>query len=342
MTVMLAPDLEDVIDRLRDEGARLFGRRDVQLTPIHAADREASKVLKVAVSGVEGVDTVFVKVFKPLAPGPGARDEIRARVVRDFNVTTAVHASMATLPRYGTARPLACFPEQLAVVTAEAPGETLLQLLERRAAWWPSSHALGEVKDAVTDVGRWVRAFQSVQSRPGAFSLDEMREYIDVRLRRLLVARIPVFDGEGRNRVLRDFDRIAATVDPGDLRQVLTHGDLAPSNVLVTRHGITVIDFAMVTPGGLFMDIARLYTQLEFLMAKPKFRPAVIRELQHRLLGGFDLQLQPERPLFRLFLLQHLLCHMSNLARNPAPPFARLYNRHQLRLHQQWLQTFAA
>jgi Ser/Thr protein kinase RdoA (MazF antagonist) len=169
-----------------------------------------------------------------------------------------------------------------------------------------------------------------------------MREYIDVRLRRLLVTRRPVLSDRDRTRLLAYFDRTAALVGAADLTEVLTHGDLAPSNVLIDGPCVTVIDFAMTTPGGVFMDVARLYTQLEFLLAKPKFRPTAVRSLQRALLDGFDPNLRPDRPLFRLFLLQHLLCHMSNLARNPSPVLSHLYNHHQLRLRQQWLQTFVA
>lgn len=340
MSVTLATDLEDVVDRLRDEGPRLFGRRDVRLTPIQTTESEASRVLKVGVSGVNGVEAVFVKVFKP-RPGDRLYD-VRARVLRDFDVTSRVHASLSGFSHCGVARPLACFPDQLAIVTEEARGATLLDLLERRATWWRSQRsvtALGEVLEAV---GVWLRAFQNVEARAECFSLDEMRKYIDVRLERLLCTQPPLLDSQGRDAILRYFDRTASSVDRGDLGQVLTHGDFAPSNVLITAGRVIVIDFAMVTPGGRFMDVARLYTQLEFLMAKPKFRPAVVSELQRRLLKGFDPSLDRDRPLFRLFLLQHLLCHMSNLARNPAPALAQLYNRHQLRLRQRWLRTFAA
>ncbi len=340
MPVTLGTSLEDVVDRLRDEGPRVFGHRDVKFTSIQTTESEASRVLKVAVAGVKGVDAVFVKVFK-LRPGDRL-DDVRARVVRDFDVTSRLHRSMSTVPHRGVARPLVCFPDQLAIVTEAASGETLLDVLERRAPWWPTPRvrrSLGEVLEAV---GGWLRAFQDVDVRGERFSLEQMREYIDVRLCRLLATRPPFLDGQARERILRYFDRTAALVDPADLREVLTHGDFAPSNVLVTEGRITVIDFAMVTPGGRFMDVARLYTQLEFLMAKPQFRPVVIRELQRRLLAGFDPTLDADRPLFKLFLLQHLLCHISNLARNPAPPLARLYNRHQLRLRHRWLQTFAA
>lgn len=342
MSLALEPELQNVFERLRADGARLFGGPDVCFRALEAAEREASKVLKVAVTGAEGVDTVFVKVCKPRDDGPAAREVARARVSRDFDVTTRVHASLAAVSGYSAVRPLACFPDHLAIVTAEARGQTLSALLERRATWWPSPATVRELGDILSSVGGWLRAFQAVEARDGRFALNDMREYMDVRLRRLLATDPPALDVKGRERVLGYFDRTAARVEVEDLREVLTHGDLAPSNVLIDGPEVTVIDFAMVTPGGVFMDVARLYTQLEFLTAKPKFRPAVVRELQRSLLHGFDPTLRPDRPLFRLFLLQHLLCHMSNIARNPAPPLARLYNRHQLRLRQRWLQTFAA
>jgi hypothetical protein len=336
------PELH-VLEHLRGECERTFGRVDIRLQVASVDEREASKILRVAVlAGREHLSTLYVKFYKSNEPASAALVVTRRRVLRDFEVSSRLYESMASLPAYRVARPVACFPDHLAIVTAEARGETLSQVLERRAAWWPSPRTARELGGTLSEVGGWIRAFQAVETSDGSFSLDDMRAYIDVRLRRLLATYPPALDAEARERVLRYFDRNATLVESRDLREVLTHADLAPSNVLVYGREVTVIDFAMAAPGSIFMDVARLYTQLEFLTAKPKFRPAVVRELQRRLLEGFDPTLRPERPLFRLFLLQHLLCHMSNLARNPAPALARLYNRHQLRLRQRWLQTFAA
>jgi tRNA A-37 threonylcarbamoyl transferase component Bud32 len=339
---MPEPAVQDVLERLRDEAERLFQARDVRFTAVRAVDSEASRVMKVAVSGATDVEAIYVKVFKPKEGGPSGRETACMRVVREFEVTSRLYDAMATVPGFAVARPLACFPEHLAMVTAAVGGETLSALLERRAAWWPSQHSLRNLGDVLSDVGGWLRAFQTIDPPPGRFSLREMRAYIDVRLRRLMATHPPVLEAHHRDRVLRYFDETATDVEAADLRMVLTHADLAPSNVLVREKGVAVIDFAMVAPGSVFMDVARLYTQLEFLTAKPKFRPATVQRLQDRLLEGFDHTLRSDRPLFRLFSLQHLLCHMSNIARNPAPPLSRLYNRHQLRLRQRWLRTFAA
>jgi hypothetical protein len=332
-------EVHDVLERLRAEGERLFGTSDVRFSLVQAVEGEASTVRKFAVAGGGEIKAIFVKLFHANDAGPSGRESVRARVVRDFEFTSRLYASMATLPRYAVVRPLACFPDCMAVVTAEANGETLATLLERRAAWWPAARSVEEMGNALSAVGGWLRAFQAIEPCGGRFSLASMRAYVDVRLRRLMATSPAQLDAGGREHILAYFDRIATLVDSGDLREVLTHADLAPSNVLVNGDQVTVIDFVTVAPGGVFMDVARLYTQLEFITAKPKFRPVVVGELQRRLLEGFDPTLRPDRPLFRLFLLQHLLCHMSNLARNPAPALARLYNRHQLRLHRRWLQV---
>lgn len=331
-----------MLDCLRADAERLFGSRSVAFEVRHASERETSTVARVQVSVPGRRQAIFLKRLKPKDEGASARADARARLMRDWDVASRAASALSADSQYGVVRPLACYPEQLAIVTPEVPGETLLQLIERRARWWPSAAALRALGEVLMHVGGWVRAFQGIDTMPERFSLDAMRAYADVRLRRLLATNPPVLDDEGRARVLDYFDRTAASVDAGDLRQVLTHADLAPSNVIVERGRVTVIDFAMAAPGGVFMDVARLYTQLDFLTAKPKFRPAVIRTLQARLLRGFDPSLEPERPLFRLFVLQHVLCHMSNIARNPAPPLARMYNRHQLRLRQQWLHALAA
>lgn len=336
------PTIDDAIARLRTKAPSLFGVDDLTFTVLHAGEREASTVARVAVRG-PGLDTtVFVKVFKPRKKGQEGWDEAQRWVVQDYEVASRVYRALAGNGRFAAVRPLACFPEALAVVTAEASGVTLLHLLERRARWWPSPAALGALEEVLASVGGWLRAFQAIDGSSGRFSLEQMRDYIDVRLRRLLETTPPALDAEGRARVLRYFDATAAGVAPGDLGLVLTHADLAPSNVLIDGSGVTVIDFAMAAPGGVYMDVARLYTQLEFLTAKPMFRPSVVRRLQQALLRGFDPDLTVDRPLFRLFVLQHLLCHMSNIARNPAPALSRLYNRHQLRLRRQWLESFAA
>jgi Ser/Thr protein kinase RdoA (MazF antagonist) len=170
--------------------------------------------------------------------------------------------------------------------------------------------------------------------------MDEMREYLDFRLRRLTAK--GAFSEEQRNSVLSYFDARSRDVESDDLVEVSVHGDLCPSNVLVDGPRVVMIDFAMACTGGRYFDVARLFTQFEFLTFKPKFRPHVVARLQAALLNGFDSSLRADHPLFQLFELQHVICHIANLSLNPAPPVARLYNLYQLHRHHRWLRERAA
>ena len=330
--------LEQVLSHLQAEGARYFGAPGVRLTVVADADREASQVLTVRVAGPADITTLYLKRYKPREEGSHAREMTRSQVARDYEMTARVHSALASRSGFGAVRPIACFPNELVLVTAEVPGLTLSELIERQASWVPGSGKLAELGAVLARVGGWLRAFQDLEPHAGPLSMGDMREYLDVRLRRLRGLRRPVITEDEREAVLRHFDSAAAGVPGSELFEVLAHADLAPSNVLVDGERVAVIDFAMTTRGGVYLDVARLYTQLEFLTAKPHFTQRVVAAMQRALLDGFESGLSLERPLFRLFVIQHLLCHMSSLARNPAPPVTSLYNSYQLRRHRRWLR----
>jgi hypothetical protein len=169
-------------------------------------------------------------------------------------------------------------------------------------------------------------------------NLDSTREYIDVRLQKL--TRIPRagFGDADRRAVLSYFESRAAEVPASDLVEVPVHGDITPSNIVVTPHCVTVLDLAMTARESKYLDVARLYTQLEFYTAKPQYRPQVVARLQRAALAGFEPALRPDNPLFEISAVQHVVCHFLSHARQPGRFPASLYSRHQCRLHRHWLR----
>jgi Phosphotransferase enzyme family len=332
------------LDRLTDESERYWGLREPVVEPLALTDRESAHVLRARLrfAGASSDRYVFVKVFKPRGPLPEDRRFMRERVVKDFAVTTQVHDALRECADLSAVRPVACFPDDLILVTEEVPGESFDALLERRAIWQPDVATLDDLSHLAGRIGAWFSMFQRIKQLDGLITLDSMREYLDVRLKRLVSGRAGTLSAQQRRAVLAYFDARSREVEVTDLTEVLVHGDVAPSNIIVNGGRVIVIDFAMACTGGMYLDVARLFTQLEFLKAKPKFRPHVVARLQAALLSGFDPALRADHPLFQLFELQHVICHMANLSLNPARPVARLYNRYQLRRHQRWLRERAA
>jgi hypothetical protein len=189
-------------------------------------------------------------------------------------------------------------------------------------------------------IGRWVALFQQVAPDPipSRLSLPAIREYIDVRLQRLVATAGAGFDKTDRRTVLAYFDRRAARVPASDLLEVPVHGDVTPSNIVVDTHSVTVLDFAMTARGSRYLDVARLYSQLEFYTAKPQYRSHVVSRLQSALLSGFEPTLLSSNPLFEICVLQHVVCHFLSHARQPGRFPISLYSRHLCRLHRRWLR----
>ena len=328
---------EPVLARLRAESALHFNAQDVCLTPVSYEERPFSHLLRLAVRGTGSAGMhIFVKIFKTKRDLDASR--MRARVVEDFETTLRVHQAMLRWTDLGAVRPIVCYPEHLATVTEQVDGEDLLAHLKRHAAGLPREQTLSRLSGTLNKAGRWVQAFQSTAAHSGQISLDDLREYVDVRLKRLVASPLARFDEGRRSRVLDHLARLGRTVDRGDLAEVIVHGDLAPGNVIVSGDRVVVLDFAMVQRGSVFQDLTRLFFQIDLLISKPQFRPSVIHTLQRALLRGFDADLTPQRPLFRLLLMLHTVNHLTTLSVQPEPFPSNLYNWVLRRRHRRWIE----
>jgi hypothetical protein len=329
---------EPVLARLRADALGHFGTAKARLVPLDYEERPFSHLLRVGVcrNGTETPDLhVFVKLFKP-KPQDGGVEKMRVRVAHDFEVSRRIFESLDSPDGAGAVRPIACYIEHLAIVSEQAPGTTLMAHLHAHARWFPTARAIDTVALTLSAVGRWLQAFQSIEPGTGLVDMPALRDYVDIRLQRLVDHGVST--GAFRERVLNHLDTLTARVPPSELADVIIHADLAMGNILVDGRRVVVLDFAMVQRGSVLHDISRLYLQLDVLRAKPTFRPAVIRALQEALLKGYDLTLTPGRPLFRYLLMLHRINHLAtlSLARERLP--AALMSGRVRRLHQRWIE----
>jgi hypothetical protein len=328
---------EPVLVRLQADALAHFGTANARLIPIAHEERPFSHLLRVGVCR-ESADRpdlhVFIKIFKP-KPLDGGVEKMRLRVAHDFQVSRRTFEAMGRWRDLAVVRPLACYVEHLAIVTEQAPGETLMAHLESRARWFPAPAARRALGETLGSIGRWLRAFQSIDPGDGRVALTDLRGYVDLRLQRLAAHR--VFSASQRQRVLDYLDTLSTQVPLMQLADVFVHADFALGNILVAGRRIVVLDLAMAQRGTSLHDISRLYLQLDVLRAKPQFRPGVVRALQHALLRGFDETLTPQRPLFRYLLMLHRVNHLGTLSLNRERFPASFLSHRVRRLHQRWI-----
>ena len=93
--------------------------------------RPFSQVLEVDVEADGRTIGAFVKILRPRSDGVQELEATRRNIAREFEVTAKVHGGFAPHAGLSTARPIACYPELLAMVTERVDGVSLQRLLAR-------------------------------------------------------------------------------------------------------------------------------------------------------------------------------------------------------------------
>jgi len=301
--------LSDVLDALRVRSDVLFGHPDTCFQALTFFDRPFSTVVRLRIEPPAGSPLyAFTKIYKTRLWQPYETPRSAAEVVeQEFAATSRLYAALSGRPGFASPRPIASFPEHGAIVTGELEGSPLDRALRR-----PRRGSTPLLLSIATRIAAWLRAYQASQEAEprGYWDADANRAYLDDRLRHITPRFLPV---EARHEALALFDRIAAEVT-GAEPLVAIHADLCPGNILIMPGGgIAVLDFATAQQGTRFHDIAHLYLHLE--LARRRVRRRVdLGAMQEALMAGFDRASSVSHPLFRLMLLQHIVCHVTQLA----------------------------
>jgi hypothetical protein len=329
---------DPVLSDLRANAGKHFGAPEVRLLPRESQDRPFSRLLRLAVHrdrDLKPAAHIFVKVSKHKVLN-GDPDAMRRRVVHDFDVTSRVYAAMRDEPELGAVRPIACYPEHLAIVTEQADGVTLLEHLERQRTWLPGGADLQALRRTMATVGRWIRVFQSSALATAPTGVEDLRAYLDHRVRQLVrVDRH--FTEPLRGRILKHVDILGSGIADSEMQAVPVHSDLSLGNILVDGARVVVLDFAMTRSGTRLHDLTRVAFQLDLLAMKPYMRRRAIASLQRALVQGFDPGVSSDGALFRLHLLLHRVNHLLTLTASRASFGSRAYNALVKRRHREWI-----
>ncbi|MBS2027789.1 MAG: phosphotransferase [Deltaproteobacteria bacterium] len=310
--------------RLAASRATYFGSAWTRLLPGAQRTRATSRILELDVAHGARRGTAFLKV----AIQNVADRRERARAMRNL-LDDYVHQERAHAALPGSvARPIACFPEALAVVTEGAEGDTLATLLGR--ARWRGQWQ--ELQLTFARAGAWLAAFHASGRADERISLARLRVRVDTHLRKAAGT-------QDRRRALRRFDGLAALVRSRELRAVPLHGDFSLENIVASGDRVTILDFDVSggAVGTWLHDVAYLYAALARHAAKPWAPRRELERLQRALLRGLDPRLTPERPLFQLMLLVHAASGLFDAETWSRNPLQKAWNQLLWRPYRAWL-----
>lgn len=323
----------DVLQQLRADPQKYFGQPAMlTINPVTLVDGRHSQILKAKVIFGERAINICMKRVKLKGDSSKHHQLWQQRVETEYNVAKVIYDGFKRYSQdYSCVRPVGCFPKSLTLVTEECPGQPFMRLLENKARFYPDADTRETLARYCYLSGNWLRAFQELTKKSDSkFELDEMLEYVDRRLHRLVDHSAIPFDNRLRLGILAFIESQRSHISDIDRAISGVTGDFVPANVLVNDGKITVLDFGMFSYGSVYQDLAQYYQHMDFFRLKPIYRGVIISELQEEFLRGYHANWNKNKPLFTLFRIR---CIVNRLAATTVrkwtglPLHVRLFNR---------------
>jgi hypothetical protein len=215
----------------------------------------------------------------------------------------------------GVARPIGVFPEEFTIVTEEAPGTSLTDLIARSARLCMLDGQQEQLAEYCATAGAWLREFQSVTSQGvGNFDLEALLQYCDVRLDALAAAGCADMEAGFKNKFQT---YLRATHERAKSRLNLIvgrHNDFSPHHIFVNGARIAVIDFGFFDHGSHLYDVCRFWFQLERLKWNPLCRTSVVDRFQDSFFAGYGMSREACGAGFEMVASRYFLTQLTTLA----------------------------
>lgn len=330
--------LGPIIAAIEREAASWFGGPVDAVTPEQLVERPSSDQLLVRVRMRTRTAGVSVRVWRVMNERPQDRRKVEERVRREFQVTLECWHAFNGAGSIGCVRPLAYFPEHLAIATEEAPGQPLSELLERVLLPFAPKADRQLLDHSCHGLAAWLRQFHQVGGGETSADPAALTEYIDTRLRRLVANPMSGFTAADRLRVLLVTAWLVGRLHAHELVEVPIHGELRPANIIVDPARLTVLECTSGRRGLVLHDLASVYMHVGLFASDHRYSSALIRDVQKKLLHAFDETLDLQRPVMRVALLVNIVNHYALLAARHTPSIATLADWRLMRRHRSWLR----
>jgi hypothetical protein len=328
-----------VLTRLTALLTERHGRAPV-IVALGELPRPFSTLLRVRILARGERRCAYVKILQPRAETAHELAATRRNVEREFRVTSDVREVVRGVPGIGAVNPIACFPEECALVTEEVVGPTLSRVVSLEGTGWPAERKIERLVETLRRAAGWLRLMQRRLPPGRDVTPDAIRGYLDRRIEQLSISPGGTLTPSGRSRVETCRDRLLDEARRIGVQGVWIHADFCPDNLVVGPDALTVLDFTMAGSGTRYHDLAHLFLSLDAMRAKPWFKPSIVDRWQDALLEEFEPGLRSNQPLFELARFQHVLCHLVAL-QHAGGQLARFVAGWRRRRYRAWLAEVA-
>jgi len=301
--------------------------------------RRHSDIARVELNFGGSTRKIYVKLHKKPQRRPHTSLEtVRQMARREFELLTDQCEKFRAIPGCSVPRPIAFFPEQMAVVTEEAEGENLHRLIKKGASMWRSGAEIERLKEHCHAGGVWLDHFQRFttqeqgQPLPADFLLGELRSDLKICVRMGM-------PGDSAIKALAFFEEQIRGVGDQPLPVVGEHPDFQPDNILISPGEITVLDFTNFRYGTRYNDVARFLVSLDFLSKNPLYSRQKVRSLMTAFLKGYGWRPGEQDRALNAYLMRCMAQTVATVSTWPYPALLKpIMERRTIRYFSAWCQ----
>lgn len=311
--------LSDIVNNLQNRASEYFGLASKpEIGVIENLNHSNSRTARLSVLWNGGGTKLFVKMLYPdEADGKSNRSDReykKGQIRAEYGVLKNLHQAFASFPDLGVVKPIACFPEYLALVTEEQEGIKLSSIMGNAKLYSPQSR-IDELADRIYLCGRWLQHFQRLIGEEGnrRYDFNEVFEYCEVRLHRLGLQRPDEFTDSFRARVRSFLRERVDHVQKEELRVVGRHNDFGPNNIIVSGQKLVVLDFSGFGYGPPCCDYVKFWSELDLMRTSPLILNKTVEKLQEAMVDGYGERIDTAELLFVVFRVAYVLDKMDDV-----------------------------
>jgi thiamine kinase-like enzyme len=254
----------------------------------------------------------------------------------EFDTLSYLYEKFRRVPGCSVVRPIAFFPEEMAVVTEEVEGEKLHDVIKRKASLWHASSEIEVLRAHCRACGVWLRHFQefTAQQRQAALPVSRILEQVGTDLEVCVKMGLP---GAVSLSLLRFCEEQLRSVEGRDFPVVGEHPDFQPDNILLSPAGVTVLDFTNFRYGSAYNDVARFLASLDFLQKNPLYRRGRMYTLIAAFLQGYGWRQNEMDAGLTVYLIRYMVQAARTVRKWSYPnPVKRLVERRAIGYLSAW------
>ena len=281
---------------------------------------------------VRGGQVVYVKRY--LEGDWGCSGEVvRGRAAREADVIERLGGLSELGGRLGVVRLVSADPDRAMLITEAAAGRPLQEYLGREYR----RNVNVECHRAFYLAGKWLGVFQRQAILPedhvriGDYDPDDLVEYCDIRVKKLQSLGYAWLTKALGDRILNVVGRLVQRAPENDRRQVWSHHDYAPGNILWDGITLTGIDFAMASLDVPLVDVTYFIHRLQMLPIYFPWRRWPVAVWKRAFLRGYGRPDAEQSPMYEALMIRHLLCRLQTYVRRPPRNLKQ-------RVHNAWVR----